>query len=84
MLWRNSGRLRTAPNFAEAHNSLGSALAKLPRPPGGAIAEFQAAPTIRPDYLQARTNVAAACALDSRGLRRSPGAAIDQTPVTVA
>jgi tetratricopeptide (TPR) repeat protein len=44
------------PDYADAHNNLGAALASLGRTQE-AITEFQAALRIQPDYAQARTKM---------------------------
>lgn len=42
--------LRINPNYADAHFNLGNALSKIPGRSSEAIAEYQTAARIRPDY----------------------------------
>jgi Flp pilus assembly protein TadD len=48
------------------HNNLGRALSQLPGRLPEAIAEFRTALQIKPDYAQARANLAAACVQDPK------------------
>jgi tetratricopeptide (TPR) repeat protein len=50
------------PDFAEAHNNLGSALSQLPARFAEAIAEYQDAIRIRPDFAEAQYNLGVALA----------------------
>ena len=57
--WPAPAPIEPAPGAAETHNNLGIALAQLGRI-GEAIPEFQAALRIRPDFADAKANLARA------------------------
>ncbi|HYW46554.1 MAG TPA: tetratricopeptide repeat protein [Bryobacteraceae bacterium] len=50
--------LRIRPNYAEAHNNLGSAWAQMPDRLADAIAEFRAALAAKPEFAEAHFNLA--------------------------
>jgi len=62
--------LRIRPNYAEAHNNLGSAWAQMPDRLADAIAEFRAALAAKPEFPEAHFNLANA-------LARIPGRQIE-------
>ena len=64
--------LRIRPNYAEAHNNLGSAWAQVPDRLADAIAEFREALALKPQFAEAHFNLANAMA-------RIPGRQIEAT-----
>jgi tetratricopeptide (TPR) repeat protein len=54
--------VRANPDFAPAHNNLGSALARVPGHTMEAIAEYRAALRLQPDYADAHYNLGVALA----------------------
>jgi len=64
--------LEIQPDYAEAHNNLGNALARQGKIEA-AIAQYQKALEIRPDFAEAHNNLAAVWSVKGRLRRPSPG-----------